>query len=274
MEQQKSDIVKRDHQLGLVHKLSNEVQAMTSERICDLSRLRVDQVLLGSVHKAFRDRGQEVADDEAEYITNNLYDSVLSACPYVRIAEIPIAIEKGILGDLGEFFGLNVVTFTNFIKRHYASEKRAKNASQLPKSEEQKPAPTESEVLDRDKSLLISAFDMYKSVGYYEDHGNYMYRVAAKKLKLFDLSPERKKSFLDQGKVRAIEKLKNEQVQKPFDRHRINQEIIDAQNLTKDSDGLRRVYKESLQLALMDYFKGLMEMGEEIENLISIDDSD
>ncbi len=272
--QSKPEIVKRDQQLGLVHKLSNEIQAMTSERICDLPKFQVDAVLMTAVHKAYRDRGQEPTQDESDYITNGLYDSVLKACPYVRIAELPIAIEKGILGDLGDFYGLNVVTFTNFIKRHYESEKRAKNASQLPRSEEKKPTPSESEVLDRDKSLLISAFEMYKSVGYYEDHGNYMYRVAVKKLDLFKPSVERQRAYLEQGKSRAVEKLKNEQMQRPFDRNKITQEISDAVNLVKDSDGLKRVYKESLQIALMDYFKGLVEIGEEIENLIHSDDSD
>lgn len=264
-----SEIVKRDYQMGLVHKLSNELEALTSEKIYNLPPLEVDKVLMTAVHKAYKDKGQEATQDQIDHVVDNLLESVLKSCPFIRIAEIPIAIEKGILGEYGEYFGLNVVTFTKFIKSHYESAERARNAKKKPIQEEEKKEPTAEDVLNADKDLLIRAFETYKKVGYYEDHGNYIYRVAAKKLNLFNLSEERQKEYLSKGKERAIEYFKNELISKPMERRRLNQCINEANELIKGSDGLKRVYKESLQLALMDWFKDLVEMETNIEDLLN-----
>lgn len=267
-----SDLVKRDYKLGLVHQIGNMAEALSSSRICDLPEIEVDKVLMTAVHKAYRDKGQPVDNDTMDYIVNNLFSSVLQACPFIRIAEIPIAIDKGILGDYGEYFGLNVVTFVNFIKSHYTSEKRAEIAKQIVPKEEEKPIPSETEILTMDKQLLIKAFDTFKSIGYYEDHGNYMYRVAVKKLRLFELSKEKQSEYTHAGKIRAIEKYKNEMVQKPFERNRITKNIAEATEMAPKSDGLQSVYKEALQLALMDWFKGLLDMEIHVKDLF--DDTD
>lgn len=263
-----SEIAKRDYQLGLVHKLSNELEALTSTQICQAPSLELETVLMTAVYKAFKDKGQEVLQDQADHIVENLSESVLKACPYIRIAEIPIAIEKGILGDYGDYYGLNVVTFVSFIKKHYSSEKRANNAKQLPVKEEANTIPSEAEILERDKELLKLAFETYRKHGYYEDHGNYIYKIAVKKLKLFELSIDKQREYLEKGKVKAIESFKNELLLKPLDRKRISQCIIDANELVKSTDGLKAVYKESLQLALMNWFHDLTEMEVEIKDLI------
>lgn len=264
-----ADIIRRDASLQSAHHLSRELEALSSEQICKVDEIQLETVLMTAVHKAFRDKGQEVVADQAEYLVDNLTPTVLKACPYIRIAEIPIAIEKGILGDYGDYFGLNVVTFTNFIKSHYASEKRANLAKQTKHEEQEKQPPSEKEILEKDKELLSHAFEHFKKTGYYEDHGNYIYKVAAKKLGLFSLSEERQKQYLEEGRKKAVEKLKTDMVQKPHDRRRITSNINDANQLTKGSDGLKLVYKESLQLALMGWFKELVESEIEITELLT-----
>ncbi|TYP89458.1 hypothetical protein BC792_12759 [Sphingobacterium allocomposti] len=262
-------IATRDQNLQSVHLLSRELEALSSEQICKVPEIDLDKVLMTAVHKAFRDKGQEVDPNQMDHIVDNLLPTVLKSCPFIRIAEIPIAIEKGILGDYGDYFGLNVVTFTNFIKSHYASEKRAKIAKQTMYEEEEKEPPSEQEILEKDKQLLSYAFEQYKKSGYYEDHGNYMYKVAVKKLGLFSLSAERQKEYLDNGRAKAVEKLKTELIQKPHERRRITSCIQQAGAMEKGSEGVKLVYKESLQLALMGWFKDLVESGIEITELLT-----
>lgn len=264
-----SEVAKRDYQLGLIHQWSHELEALTSTQIIQLPIMEVESVLMTAVHKAFKDKGQELDQVQSDHIVDNLTESVLKACPYIRIAEIPISIEKGILGDYGDYFGLNIVTFVSFVKKHYESAKRANNAKQIQVKEKEKPIPTEIEVLERDKILLTQAFEAYKKYGYYVDHGNYIYKVAVKKLNLFELSADKKKDFLEKGKIRAIESFKNELVSKPLERKRVSQCINDANELKKDSDGLKSVYKEALQLALMNWFQELAEMEVEITDLLT-----
>lgn len=266
--------LQRDHKMGLVHHLSNQLEALSSEQICRLPPLEVEKVLMTAVQKAFKDKGQQITPDQSDHIVDTLTSSVMKACPYIRIAEIPIAIENGILGEYGEYFGLNVVTFVSFVKSHFNSLSRANLVKQNRKDPVEEKIPTDEELAKMDKDILIRAFDTYKRLGYYEDHGNYIYRVAVKKLGLFELSEDRKKEYLEKGKKRAIEAFKTEMVQRPFERNALSKNINDVANMVKGSDGLSRVYKEALQLALMAWFKDLVEMGTEITDLISYENDD
>lgn len=244
-------------------------QALQSEKICNVPKLELDKILLISVHKAFSDKGQRVDPADMDYIVDNLADSVLFACPFVRIEEIPIAIQKGILGDYGEYFGLNVSTFTNFVKLHYTSLNRANLAKQSIVSTTKVYEPTESEIFERDKDLLIQSFEWFKSKGFFEDHGNYIYKIAAKKLGVLRVSDERQKEYLTLGKTKAVEKLRNDLLQRPMERQKIGTMIVEATDLKPGTDGIKLVYKEALQIAIINWFKELLEFGTEIKDLLT-----
>lgn len=251
------------------HGLSRIADALCSPQVRHIDKIAFNSVVQPAIYKAFMSRGQfEIEQEKIDHIVSTFYDSIMLACPSIRIEEIPIAIEKGILGFYGDFHGLNVVSLTSFVKVHYTSSERLKIASQSQVKESENTIPSESEILETDKKLLLQAFDRFKSTGFYEDHGNYLYKVAAKKLGLFELSKDRQKHFLEEGKKAAISKIRAEIVQHPNRHNQLILELNDANNLVANTDGIRKVYKESLQLALLDWFKGLVEMETELKDLI------
>jgi len=275
-------IAHQDHQTGLVRRVSNEtglvrhvsqpLEALSSAPVCRLPTVAIESILMSAVQKAFKDKGQQIAPDQADHLVSSLASAILKVCPYIRIAEVPIAIENGVLGEYGEYFGLNVVTFVSFVKSYFNSQNRAemvKNWQKEASKETVANPPSEEEMVRRNKELLIKAFDRYKRLGYYEDYGNYVYQVAAKKFKLFSLSEDRKKEYLEQGKKRAIAHYKNEMTKRPFDRNVFAKNIEEAAGMVKGSEGLNKVYKEALQLALMGWFKELVEKEVEIKDLLN-----
>ncbi|SDL14856.1 Uncharacterised protein [Sphingobacterium mizutaii] len=260
-----------ENKIGLIQANANsEIEiALASPQVRSTTKLAIDAVIQPAVYKAFMDRGQfEIEQEKIDHLVSSLSDSIKQSCPNIRLNEIPIAIKKGVLGEYGDYMGINVVSLVNFVKAHYASSERLNIVKGIQSPSIEKKTPSEEEIIQKDKELLITSFERFKSTGFYEDHGNYIYKIAVKKLNLFDLSEERKKQYLELGKNRAIEKIQSEIFQHPNSRNKLLLEIKEAQDLVPYTDGIRRVYKESLQMALTDWFKSLEEMEIDIKTLL------
>ena len=130
--------------------------------------------------KAFADMGINTTDrnDEITYLVQNMPAEVLRTLPNIRLSEIPLAINRGILRQFGNFFGLNVATFMHFLMAHYQSEQRlnaikahsAAMASQAPKT-----APSAQQIKQNRISRIATAFYQYKTTGYYNDYGSLVF---------------------------------------------------------------------------------------------------
>lgn len=259
-------IQKVNNNLAKVHQLGSMLEAMSSAKICDLPQIEVDTVLMTAVHRAYKDKGQTVMCDDMDYIVDNLCERVLSSCPYIRIAELPIAIEKGILGDYGDYFGLNVITFVSFIKKHYASSKRAELAKQSKSSEDENTIPPIEEQKRTQREVIIKSFESFKKYGVYTDYGNYIYR-SLKQMNAFNFSEEKQKEFLSKSKKKVISSLQADMIQKPHERNKIKKILEDVELMQEE--GKTMVYKEALQIALMSFFTDLVEMDQEVTDYLT-----
>lgn len=94
-------------------------------------------------------------------------------------------------------------------------------------------------------------------------------RLQLKKLGVLRVSDERQKEYLNLGKTKAVEKLRNDLLQRPMERQKIGTMIVEATELKSGTDGIKLVYKEALQIALINWFKELLEFGTEIKDLLT-----
>lgn len=80
-----------------------------------------------SIARCYADLNQRNPDNNMkDYMANELTDNIISRFPQLRIAEIPIAFANGIRGKYGEYFGLSVISFEQFIAGYLDSEDRMK----------------------------------------------------------------------------------------------------------------------------------------------------
>jgi hypothetical protein len=84
--------------------------------------------------------------------------------PSMRIVEVPVAFANGIRGKYGEYFGLCVVSFEQFIQGYLNSDDRLKlvmdrNRLLL----EEKPEPTPNEKFDTALRLVMDAYEKVKA---------------------------------------------------------------------------------------------------------------
>lgn len=118
------------------------------------------QVILMSLAKSYTDLGwEQPKQKDKDYLANELADTIPRRFPSIRLHEIPKAFANGIRGKYGKFFGLNVVSFENFIEAHLTCESREQLAKLIPAMPEKTKKPDLNTRFSIAKGNAIKAFD-------------------------------------------------------------------------------------------------------------------
>jgi len=224
----------------------------------------------GAADRAFMNHARQASEEEMRHLVDTLALAALFECPNIRIAEAEVAINHGSMGGYGQVYAISAAALIGWLKARLADPERAKDlarespaAAALP----ERTAPTEEESIRTDKALLAAAYAAWKRTGAYDDMGNYLYKVAAKKLKLFSPSGERRKKYMEEGKKRAAAHFRAMAARRPMERAQMERCARDAEALAPGTEGLAMAHKEALQAALIGWFEDLKEAGMEMEDL-------
>lgn len=159
-----------------------------------------------SINRAIADKGVNMEIEDMNYLKRSITDDILKDFTTLTLQDIILCFNMGVRGNLGEYFGLNVVTFYGWLKKY--------KEEILPKmfSEVKNYLPTAQEVvedidykkLDLDKiENICSAISLLKEEGNYvfNDFGNIHYNFLDK-FNYFD-------SISDEDKLIVKEDAKN-----------------------------------------------------------------
>ncbi|GAA4338641.1 hypothetical protein GCM10023149_48750 [Mucilaginibacter gynuensis] len=98
-----------------------------------------------------------------DYLINQLTDNILNNFPSIRLVEIPIAFANGIRGIYGQYFGLSVVSFEQFLTGYLNSDHRARLVEERNRLMiEERKEPTIDEKFDMGKQLCVDAINQVK----------------------------------------------------------------------------------------------------------------
>jgi hypothetical protein len=75
--------------------------------------------------------GQKIDTQDLVAISGSLYDEVKTYFPFLKIGELKIALQAGVRGSYGEYYGLNIKSIYGWIKAYQVSEVRASKLKQL-----------------------------------------------------------------------------------------------------------------------------------------------
>lgn len=260
------------------------VEMFDSPMARDVEELEIDKVVLPAILKAQKDLGFNPNEEKGSHLMDGIALEIKRAVPNIRLLEIPIAINKGILGEYGDFLGLSIVTVIKFLKAHYTSAKRAEIAKQVSHKEEEKPIPSIEEQKALAKFHLIEGFERYKETKKIPFSAVYLYRFLSKHFNLVQYSNEAKYEMY----YEAILKIKKEKEHDLNINSRMsNRKDVDFLNGFLDTipdkiecakavlkavqeKELRYMLKnESERIALKKYFDNLIEMETEIKDLLN-----
>lgn len=260
------------------------VEMLDSPMARDVEELEIDKVVLPAILKAQKDLGFNPNEEKGSHLMDGIALEIKRAVPNIRLLEIPIAINKGVLGEYGDFLGLSIVTVIKFLKAHYTSAKRAEIAKQVSHKEEEKPIPSIEEQKALAKVHLIEGFEGYKESKKIPFSAVYLYRFLSEHFKLVEYPNEVKFEMYYQ----SILNIKREKEQDLDINSRMsNRKDIDflngfletipdkiecAKSVLKavQQKELRYMLKnESERIALKRYFDNLIDMETEIKDLLN-----
>jgi len=241
------------------------VVAMQSPMVRNADDKTITDTLGKAVVRAFQDAGQRIEEADQTYLKSALL-AESKRYPNMRIEEIPIAIDRGIRKEYGEYFGINVVSISGFFRGYLASQERAEAAKELNKLALPEPTkPTEAEIKAMEIDMIVKAYEKFKSEGYYADFGNHVYRKLDER-GLISFTPERKREFMEQAKKSVQDKNNPATALNREERAKRLSVIERLANAIKTGDTL--VVREAKQIALMAYFGELKEMDINIKDLL------
>jgi len=222
-------------------------------------------IILMSLATSYTDLSwKQPSKKDKEYMANKLADSIPSKFPSIRLHEIPEAFANGIRGKYGEFMGLGVVSFENFIEAHLASEKReqfAKEVLMIPERIE----PDINTKFTTAKNNALKAFQS-KKIGSDISLVALVVYTFLDRLKLIQYSAKRKWDFVDLAKEILIKGFTHQlsvTINKQ-DRFRIRRDIENV----KDGSAVQLILNTSKRVALYQYFDDLALSGINLDELI------
>lgn len=241
------------------------VVAMQSPMIRNSDDKGITDALGKAVVKAFQDTGQRIDEADQTYLKSALLTEA-RRYPNLRIEEIPVAIERGVRREYGDYFGINVVSISGFFRGYLASQERSEAAKELNKLALPEPTkPTESAIRAMETEMIVNAYDKFRNDGYYLDFGNHVYRKLDER-GLITFTPERKREFMEMAK-KSVEAKNNPATALTREDRAKRQSVIERlANAIKTADPL--IVREAKQIALTEYFTGLKEMDIEIKQLL------
>ncbi|OCX54704.1 hypothetical protein BEL04_10800 [Mucilaginibacter sp. PPCGB 2223] len=222
---------------------------------------QLEYVLAQAMAKAFADMGLRADDraDEIQYLVQTMPAEVCRHLPGIRLSEIPLAINRGILRAFGEFYGLNVATFMHFLSSHYHSSARAEALKQ-----QQAPAlppkkqPTEAELAAIRRNRVCTAFNQYKNTGAYTDYGNLVFDIINQAGKI-PYDEQREAQFFEQAK-QNLKRRYSQPCIYPNERERLRQNLADL----LAGNAQQKVIAEMKRLILFALFDDLLLAGVDI----------
>ncbi|WP_313418781.1 hypothetical protein [Sphingobacterium multivorum] len=242
----------KNSQKQLVPSLALTADIFLSPTARESSRLELDKVVIPALVKAVTDLGYNSNEEKMKHIYSSMSQEIKKATPNIRLSEIPIAIEKGVLGDYGDYHGLSVVGVIKFIKSHLASRERVELAKEMMGSQQEVKIPTEKEVLDRDLILLQRAFAEYKTKGKFNDIGNYLYKVLDEKFHVISFSNKRRWEFVYDAIQNALAVKARQMSGKSSDRERHLNEVKTLRLFTNPLEALTEGQAKILEQVAID----------------------
>jgi hypothetical protein len=226
---------------------------------------QLEYVLARAMAKAFADMGLKTADrtDEVTYLVQTMPAEVCKHLPGIKLDEIPIAINRGILRQFGDFYGLNVATFMHFLTQHYQSRQRAEAVkAAMAQADEPPPAPSPAQQQQMRMDIIKNAFTQYQSTGHYADYGNLVFDSINKMGKI-PFSEAREAQMLQQARQNLISKYSRGSV------YASERQSLRA-SLTQilQGQGQNLIIAEAKRIALFELFDYLTEMGMDVEEFL------
>lgn len=203
---------------------------------------------------------------DRNYLVNEVTDAIVENYPSLRLQEIPIAFSNGIRKKYGEYFGLCVISFEQFITGYLNSPERAELVKESSKLIEVKAEPSENEKAQMYWNNLVNAWLTFKRDGSFNDHGNSVYTTLVNNGKI-NYSEEQMSDFMRIAKADLMKEYNP--LQHVGNVVKANEFKAIINEIRTGGDDNTRVKVAAKKIALNHFFAELAELEMEITDLFN-----
>jgi hypothetical protein len=175
-------------------------------------------IVVNSIHQAVNrsiaDKGVNMDVEDMNYLKRSITDDILRDFPTLTLQDVTLCFSMGVRGNLGEYFGINVVSLYGWLKKYKEEiipEAMGEVKRHLPPAKLEEPK-IDHKQLDLDKvENICSAIDLFVKESVYEfnDFGNIHYNFL-NRLGTFDnISDDEKELIKEDARQLFISEIKN-----------------------------------------------------------------
>lgn len=240
--------------------------ALQGKKIRDHSTIELEDELNKIIQTTFFNSGQKLSAEDAIPMLDSMIPDLKNYFNGMTIEEIKVAFKRGLMKEFGDYFGLNPVTFLNWLKNYMTSANRSSVKTKLKTQEEKVLSDQEKEELNL--KGVIRCWNDFKEKRIIYDFGNATYNYLERK-GIINFNKQRKNEIKADVKKRLIEsEAFRSEGSKSMKERRDFKGIIDR---LKSETGEQKdiLIFECRREALKIYFSELLEMGEELETILN-----
>ena len=221
-------------------------------------------VLIGKAHVSCNQKPDEA---NIQLALPDLIDTISKYFSTLTLKEIELAFKLGLLGELGEYYGLNNKTYFGWFKNLIGSQKRIEaNRKQgaYINLQNQPKALTDEEKRAIMINACFEAFEIVRKKEYFNDLGNAVYNFIDRNWKM-PFSAEQKKKYIQVAKNKII----SEKSAKYGASDGINaKKIKDEISAIREGLNENEVISEAKKLIVNQYFTDLIKNKIELKTII------
>jgi hypothetical protein len=166
-----------------------------------------------SINRSIADKGVNMTIEDMNYLKESVTDDIIKDFSTLTLQDITLCFSMGVRGNLGEYFGINVVTFYGWLKKYKEEvipEAFNEVKKYLPPAVLEEPK-VDYKKLDFDKvENICNEILSYKEKGIYDfnDYGNIHFNFLNKLGCFDDISEEEKELIKQDAKQLFVSQIK------------------------------------------------------------------
>jgi hypothetical protein len=244
------------------------MQALQSQRICDMKKSVAFSNIMTTLSRAYYDSGITMpGNNETDQVANlqllteNLYEE-LQAFKYLRIDELRIIIRKGVRREYGDYFhGLCIANFNQWIRAWQHDEQRTKAYAALKAAKETDypPVMTEEQAQTAWRAAMHKQFENYKATGTLVVHFPSHQYKCFEDMGLINLSPEQKNVLYQRAVKHVLEAKKRRRLtpRNLSERHLLNAFLDRAEKGKHTNQDKEEFRQQARWFAIREFYDSL-----------------
>lgn len=177
--------------MNLIKQNNHYLTALNSKLIVDMQQTELKDRVIKTLAKTYIDCGKVIESKELMSLSNGVINEIKRYFINLKIDELDLCFQNGVRKQYGEYFGLNIVTFHQWIKSYMAEEKRAEalKIRSTPKIEPIKEYTEQDKIRIRDEFMNYAKSTYLKSgtFGLYEPSIADIYKILVDTNELIDI---------------------------------------------------------------------------------------